>query len=518
MYKLNNLSLNKMPISIKATLIFILGLGSGLTFPPMAFSWLIFIILAIFLSGLENKLFKYSFAYGYVFYLGAGISFIGSWFSYYFRLQLGCGYLISYFLTMILCLYGALYCGIISSIYTRIKLHSKFYNLVFLFPSLWVLTELIRGTFFPRSWYALGYTQVNNILFRGYFPLLGIYGVSWLIVALSGFAVYTLSKQNKRGLIQLISGLLIFGGLSLTLAQIKYTTATGKPIKVALLQPSVFSTKNYTFVTRDSLEQASQQLVQNSDAELLVLPEAVFGTTYQYLTPGYLEQLNQIVESKSATLIAGVNLEDKSGNKYTGDVVSSDWNRAVYTKHNLVPFGEYNPLKKTPLAWILGDASEQITQYTPGIAVQLPYQFKDQKIAFNICYENTINDFVAFGAKDATIMLNQSDLSWYGQTTMKNDFFQFSQARALENQKYFLQDGNTGDTAFINRDGQVESHIEAYAAGAAVGMVQGYQGATPFARLGNTPIWLLCSLTIILTLFLRSKEVKRCKKEIHDTD
>jgi apolipoprotein N-acyltransferase len=46
-------------------------------------------------------------------------------------------------------------------------------------------------------------------------------------------------------------------------------------------------------------------------------------------------------------------------------------------------------------------------------------------------------------------MLNQSDLSWYGQTTMKNDFFQFSQARALENQKYFLQDGNTGDTAFI---------------------------------------------------------------------
>jgi apolipoprotein N-acyltransferase len=115
-------------------------------------------------------------------------------------------------------------------------------------------------------------------------------------------------------------------------------------------------------------------------------------------------------------------------------------------------------------------------------------------------------------------MLNQSDLSWYGQTTMKNDFFQFSQARALENQKYFLQDGNTGDTAFINRDGQVESHIEAYAAGAAVGMVQGYQGATPFARLGNTPIWLLCSLTIILTLFLRSKEVKRCKKEIHDTD
>ncbi len=500
------LSLNKTPAKVKPILIFVLGLSCGLAFPPMALSWLIFIILVIFLKGLENKFIKHSFVYGYIFYLAAGISFIGSWFSYYFRLQLGCGYLISYFLTMILCLYGALYCGVISSLYTRIKSRWSFYNLVLLFPSLWVLTELIRGTFFPRSWYALGYTQVNNLLFRGYFPLLGIYGVSWIIVALSGFAVYTLSKQSKRGLIQLISGLVVFGGLSLALAQIKYTSVNGKAIKVALLQPSIFSTKNYTFVTRDSLEQASQQLVQDSDAELLVLPEAVFGTTYRYLTPGYLERLNQLVESKSATLIVGVNLEDAAGNKYTGDVVSNNWNQAIYTKHNLVPFGEYNPLKNTPLAWILGDASQQITQYTPGIAIQSPYQFKDQKIAFNICYENTINDFVAFGAQDATILLNQSDLSWYGQTTMKNDFFQFSQARALENQKYFLQDGNTGDTAFINRDGEVESRIEAYSAGAAVGMVQGYSGVTPFAKMGNTPIWLLCILIIALAVILHIKK------------
>lgn len=511
MYKLNNVSLNKIPISIKGILIFALGLTSGLTFPPVACSWLIFIILTIFIMGMEIRFLKRSFAYGYLFYLGAGISFIGSWFSYYFRLQLNCGYLISYFLTMILCLYGALYCGIISSFYTRIKSRWSFYNSIILFPSLWVLTELIRGTFFPRSWYALGYTQVNNLLFRGYFPLFGIYGVSWLIVAISGFIVHSLSKKSKRGLVQLVSGLVIFAGLSLALSQIKYTTATGKPIKVALLQPSVFSTKNYTFVTRDSLEQASQQLVQNSDAELLVLPEAVFGTTYRYLTPGYLKQLNQIVESKSATLIAGVNLEDDAGNKYTGDVISSDWNHAIYIKHNLVPFGEYNPLKNTPLAWILGDADAQITQYTAGTAIQQPYQFKDQKIAFNICYENTINDFVAFGAKDATIMLNQSDLSWYGQTTMKNDFFQFSQARALENQKYFLQDGNTGDTAFINRDGQVESSIEAYTAGAAIGMVQGYQGATPFARMGNIPVWILCILAIILAFFLRSRQITKKK-------
>ena len=35
-------------------------------------------------------------------------------------------------------------------------------------------------------------------------------------------------------------------------------------------------------------------------------------------------------------------------------------------------------------------------------------------------------------------MLNQSDLSWYGQTTKKNDFFN-SQARALENQNIFFR-------------------------------------------------------------------------------
>ena len=66
MYKLNNVSLNKMPISIKAILIFMLGLASGLTFPPVACSWLIFIILTIFIMGMEIRFLKRSFAYGYL--------------------------------------------------------------------------------------------------------------------------------------------------------------------------------------------------------------------------------------------------------------------------------------------------------------------------------------------------------------------------------------------------------------------------------------------------------------------
>ena len=73
-------------------------------------------------------------------------------------------------------------------------------------------------------------------------------------------------------------------------------------------------------------------------------------------------------------------------------------------------------------------------------------------------------------------MLNQSDLSWVWSNNNENDFFQFSQARALENQKYFLQDGNTGDTAFINRDRRLNRTSKAYTAGAAIRMVQGYQG------------------------------------------
>lgn len=492
----------------RGILIFGLGLSLGLAFPPHALQAVIVLNMLIFIYGLEKNFLRSAFIYGYIFYLGAGIVFIGSWFSYYFRLQLESSYFVSYLLTLVLCLYAAIYIGVICALYKWLKLPHKLFNLTLLFPSLWTLTELLRGTFFPRSWYAFGYTQVTNPLFRGYFPLLGVYFVSWLILAISGWCVYCILNHNHKKWLKLTTGLAIFSLISFGLAQIKYTHPIGKPLRIALLQPNIFSTKNYTPLTLLSLEHAAQSLVTKTNADILILPETMFGTTYEYLTPGFLDSLQHIVQAKNASLIFGTSLEGPNNELYTGDVNIEELNHPIYLKHNLVPFGEYNPLKNTSLAWMLGTTAAQITEYTAGESNSLPANIKGQKFAFNICYENTINDFVAQNARSASILLNQSDLSWYGKTNMKDAFFQFSQARALENQRYFLQDGTTGDTAIINQNGAVEVQIPPYIAGAASGMVQGYTGLTPFQILGNWPIWLWSILVILVAVIRKTHSAR----------
>lgn len=483
--------------------IFILGMLLSWSFPPHAISLSLIPILGVFLYGLEKRTgFWQSFIYGYIFYLGAGIAFIGQWFSYYFRLQVGAGYPLSYFLTLILCLYAAIYIGLICGFYVRFKTRYPLVNLLLLFPSLWVLTELLRDTFFPRSWYALGYTQVNNFLFRGYFPVFGVYGISFILVSLSGLLTWLIINHNKKQLIGGCIGIAVFGIISLSIAPINYTVKSGNPLKIALIQPSVFSTKNYTMQILLEIENTSRELIKNTQADLIVLPETVFGTGLNYLTPGYLDGLNQLVAANNAVLLFGTPIHNQDGSEQTGIVRSDDLINPLYLKHHLVPFGEYNPLQNTFLAPLLGNAANLIENYLPGAEIQPPAKMLGQLFAFNICYENAINDFVAENAKEATIMLNQSDLSWYGKTVMKDAFFQFSQARALENQRYFLQDGNTGDTAIINNHGEIISSIPPYQAGVAIGEVQGYSGTTPFERWTNYPI-LLAALGIIAGCLIR---------------
>ena len=54
-------------------------------------------------------------------------------------------------------------------------------------PAMWTLCEIFRGWFltgFP--WLSLGYSQIDTPL-AGYAPVLGVYGVSWLVASCTGW-------------------------------------------------------------------------------------------------------------------------------------------------------------------------------------------------------------------------------------------------------------------------------------------------------------------------------------------
>ena len=481
----------------------LLGASAALAFPPYSSPWLIFVTMAVFVAMLNNAVQRPGFGYGYIFYIGASWAFIEHWFSYYFRLNLHCGYLVSYLLTFVVCLYVALYIGGVTWAYQRLRSRWPSFNLLILLPTLWTLTELIRGEFFPRSWYVLAYTQVANPLFRGYFPLFGMYFVSWLMLFLCGLLVYAYSSRRY---LRVSLGLMAFLVLSYGLAEIQYSVKNGRPLKVALVQPNVISSLDFDPSLLLKLENIVTQQIELNSATVYVLPETVFGTRLENLSAGFLAAIKTQLAAKNALLLFGSPFLSAAGREQAGTLqLDGDDLGYVYIKRNLVPWGEHDPLAGTFLeSWSRQIAGRNI-EMLAGPANQEPALVLQQKIAINICYENSINDFVGFSAQDASIILNQSDLSWYGDSEMQEASLQFSQARALENQRYFLQDANTGITAVINPRGVIEARLAKNISATLVAMVQGYRGQTPFQFWGNFPLWVWSLLVILSAAFIRRR-------------
>jgi apolipoprotein N-acyltransferase len=124
-------------------------------------------------------------------------------------------------------------------------------------------------------------------------------------------------------------------------------------------------------------------------------------------------------------------------------------------------------------------------------------QLNHQKIAVNICYEDTFGVEIAERADDATLMVNLSNTAWFGDSLAQPQHLQIAQIRALENGRPMLRATNTGMTAVIGPHGERQAVLAAFTRNALVTSVQGMQGTTPFQRWHNWPI-IGAGLTLIL--------------------
>ena len=98
-------------------------------------------------------------------------------------------------------------------------------------PALWVLGEWVRGWIFTGfPWLAVGYSQVPASPLVGFAPLLGVYGVSLLLVlsAASGARTFAL---------WLVVATLWLSGWGLR--HIHSTHPIGAPVAVSLLQGDI---------------------------------------------------------------------------------------------------------------------------------------------------------------------------------------------------------------------------------------------------------------------------------------
>jgi apolipoprotein N-acyltransferase len=77
--------------------------------------------------------------------------------------------------------------------------------------------------------------------------------------------------------------------------------------------------------------------------------------------------------------------------------------------------------------------------------------------------------------------------------------------RALETGRTLLRATNTGMTAIIDPRGRVLARLPQFTEGILEGEVRGYTGASPYVKVGNTPIVLTCIALLAALAFIRRR-------------
>jgi apolipoprotein N-acyltransferase len=176
-----------------------------------------------------------------------------------------------------------------------------------------------------------------------------------------------------------------------------------------------------------------------------------------------------------------------------------------YDKHHLVPFGEFVP----PLfQWFVRMMNIPLGDFTRGDVVQPNLSLKGERIAPNICYEDLFGEELARSFADPdkapTLMVNVSNIAWFGDTVAIDQHLNISRMRALELGRPMLRATNTGATAVINAQGQVTHRLPNSVQGALTTEIYGVHGPiTPYARwVSAWGLWPLAGLAVLILLIV----------------
>jgi apolipoprotein N-acyltransferase len=452
----------------------------------------------------NKQLFAWCLLYGYSYFV---IQIY--WIFYFLYYVINAGFFVTSLAVILFPLYLGLYPALALFSFNKLKTNSTLFNYLLLFPSLWVLFEWIRGFVLGGySWSNIGLVGVNYHFLLGYFPIIGEYGVSWVIISLIA-ALYLILKRlfthktsnpPKMEYRLTVIYLAVFIIIGTSLENVHYTKAYGNPISVALIQGNIGEGTKWTDSTSLSVYSAA---VKNTKADIIMMPETGISQFEASLPHGYLNTLESYAKSNNAALIIGLPvIIDKQNNYVNAAMLLTNPGRPFYAKRHLVPYGEYIPAK-----WILGPLYQLINLpmvgFSPGGDKQPLLLAANQKLAFNICYENGFGSELIEDAKKSTLMVNLSDMVWYGTTVAMDQHLELSRARALENQRYFIQETNTSITAIITPDGQIQSRLPVFRREVLKDSVQGMIGVTPYQRFGNWVIVLWCILISCIGLILK---------------
>ncbi|OGK88543.1 MAG: apolipoprotein N-acyltransferase [Candidatus Rokubacteria bacterium GWC2_70_16] len=398
--------------------------------------------------------------------------------------------------------YCGLYAGLVCAAVARLRARVGAGWAAAMAPALWVGGEWIRGRLmdgFP--WGLAGYSQHAVLPVIQIAELTGVYGVSFLLLAVNAALAAAVGLGWRRALpgalvtLALVGGALGFGWSALR-ADGPGATRAGPSVRVGLIQPSIEQTMKWDPVRHAEIMSVYERLTREaarpeaaggaSAPPAIVLWPETAATIFLRGDPALLGRLAALsAELGSALLVGSIDRLDGPRGKLLNSAFFLDGRGigAKYDKIHLVPFGEYVPL--SGLIGFVRSWAEFISDFGAGQERTL-FPLPGAPFGVVICYEVIFPElFRGFVAEGATFMVNITNDAWFGETSGPWQHLGMLPLRAVENRVAIARAANTGVSAFVAPSGRVTRRLPLLERGVLADRVPLRQTATVYTRFGD---------------------------------
>jgi apolipoprotein N-acyltransferase len=398
--------------------------------------------------------------------------------------------------TLLFCAYLALFPAVALAVSAGIA--SPVVRRLLVFPAAWVLTEWLRGWLFTGfPWLALGYSQAGKRTVAGIAPIAGVYGIGLAAAFSAGLLLHAFAEGWRRPSWRPLAALVALWVGAGALRTIGWTEPVGEPLRVSLLQGNIEQSMKWRPEQVVKTLSLYRSMIEAAHGQLIILPETALPLFLQEIPRGFLEGIAQHARERSADVLVGVP-ERGEGRRYFNSVISvGSAPMQRYRKSHLVPFGEFIPLRPL-LAQIVESLAIPLTDFGRGDADQRPLTVAGQRVAVNICYEDAFGEEIIRQLPEATLLVNVSNVAWFGDSIAPMQHLQIAQMRALETGRPMLRATNTGMTAIVGVHGNVVAAAARFENETLEAEVRGYRGTTPYVRFGNVPTIALAMILLII--------------------
>jgi apolipoprotein N-acyltransferase len=432
-----------------------------------------------------------------------------------------------------LALYVAIWGGAVYWVRKRTSL-----PLALVAPPLWVAQEYVRSHFFFLGFpfMLLGHSQYLHPSVIQIASITGTYGLSYLIVLVNAIVAEMIlfSRQSERSVKNLFScsGPLLTR-IALGILCLVVTVSYGFSViadpaeydqeRIALIQGNIPRSSEWSPGYSDEILGKYANLTRQSSQrtpKLIIWPESA--------VPGYVlqngslrEQVASLAKEVGTYLLVGNSEYGKFENqelkrKYVSKKQTLYHNSMVlfspqgqvegrYRKIELVPFGEYIPLKDY-VRWPKAIAPVE-ANFLPGDEFTV-FDVGGTPVATMICWEVMYPElFREFVKRGAALIVSAHNAVWFNESPVTYQYLAVSAILAAQHRRAVATVGNTGATALTDPYGNIVKRLrspddrELFVEGILVGDIAISHDMTFYTKYGEVFAFLQLAVCGLLLLF-----------------